>query len=661
MRVHRISRRLSGALWALSLTAMTVAPAAAQFVGYQPNTAPTAVQPVQPTAAQNPYQNVQAGGYRPVPGPMSGQAFGQPVQAPAASPAVGGRYGAPSVAGVGTAAPQQFSPVVTRQPVGQPFGNQPVVAQQQAPQGTLTQAVVRPAPVQAPQQSAPLAVEAPAFGATAYTAQSNAIPGYGVQPSYGSQPGYVQPHAAAATSGAFQPGAPQYTAMSMRRAQVPAGDVGVPGVTEPVMPGVELGRPAQAPMNQSIVQPTAEQSAAGYSAAGQVGCSTCETDYCGLNQCCKPRCQWFGGVYGLLMERVDNKSSIDLAYVTSTANGAGYYPTASEVVMSTRDIDYDYQGGTEVRFGSTFGGGFLGHGMGHGGGGCGCDNGCCGGCCCGPRWAWEGVYWGLYEDDTHFQVYDTAGDAWATYFKKPWTGAQFDAGAGPRPLNDYFGFGNPIGTNDIEVRSLTMRTNFSLQNAEFNLIKLPQLNCGCCSKCSISSVFGVRFMRFDDDFFLRSDWENTTTTTTGYVEWNSLVDNELYGAQWGCSGVYHLGCRGKWALHCNTVVGAFVNDVETVRFFTGGDATYSNEGTPVASTVSDECFAMLGEIRAGISYRPWCHWRFYGGWRALAISGVALSVDQTPHEVSTSTNLAYVNGGGSLILHGLQAGVEWMF
>ncbi|MEM9353159.1 MAG: BBP7 family outer membrane beta-barrel protein [Planctomycetota bacterium] len=641
MRVHRISRCLAGALWAASLTAMTVAPAAAQFVGYQPNSVQTAVQTVQTTPVQTPYQNLQGGGYRPVPGPMSGQAFGQTVQAPQTNFSTGGRYGTPSVAGVGTAAPQQFSPVATQTPVGTTFVGQAAASQQAA------------------SQSAP-------------------------PTSYGSQPGYVQPHAAAATSGAFQPGAPQYTAMSMRRAQVPAGGVGAPVVTEPVMPGVELGSPTvHAPMDQTYGQPIPQ-----HAPMGQPGCSTCETGAasvygcadgsCGVGGCdsgylgrglkhgCRPRRQWFGGVYGLLMERVDNKASIDLAYTTSTANGAGYYPHPSEVVMSTRDIDYDYQGGAEVRFGSTFGGGFVSHGGGVGlgggmGGGCGCDAGCCGGCGCGPRWAWEGVYWGLAEDDTQFQVFDTAGDAWRTYGKKPWVGAQYDAGAGARPLNDYYDYGNPVGTNDVEIRSLTMRTNFSMQNAEFNLIKLPQLNCGCGSRCSISSVFGFRFLRFDDNFFLRSDWENTTSAATGYVEWNSLVDNELYGAQWGCNGVYHLGCQGKWALHCNTVVGVFANDMEATRFFTGGDVTYSNEGTPVASTVSDEDFAMLGEIRAGISYRPWCHWRLYGGWRALAISGVALSVDQTPHEFSTSNNLAYIHSNGSLIVHGLQAGVEWMF
>ena len=150
---------------------------------------------------------------------------------------------------------------------------------------------------------------------------------------------------------------------------------------------------------------------------------------------------------------------------------------------------------------------------------------------------------------------------------------------------------------------------------------------------------------------------------SGTLGFHTDVDNKLYGIQWGCNCVHHLGCSGRWALHCNTVVGIFGNDMRKQQYFTGADVYFADNATPTpaAGTVTETGFSMLGEFRAGVSYRPWCNWRLYAGWRAMGVSGVAVGLDQFPYEMSSFASIENINHDGAVIVHGLQAGVEWMF
>jgi hypothetical protein len=46
----------------------------------------------------------------------------------------------------------------------------------------------------------------------------------------------------------------------------------------------------------------------------------------------------------------------------------------------------------------------------------------------------------------------------------------------------------------------------------------------------------------------------------------------------------------------------------------------------------------------------------------MGISGIALATDQAPGAFISAAQLGnYVNSNGSLILHGLQTGVEWNY
>ncbi len=393
--------------------------------------------------------------------------------------------------------------------------------------------------------------------------------------------------------------------------------------------------------------------------------------------------RWFGGIYGLLMDR-SSGSNAPLAFATSTTNAPPYYPTDTEIALNTSSADIGYQSGIEVRFGATFSGRY---GGGYGGGSS-CDvgyntfsggaSGCSTSCSSGPTHAWETVYWGIVEDSATSVVTDTTGDMTRTYGMIDFRGLEYDPGTGYRSVNVFYDYGPPTVDNstpyDVEVRSFTTRSRFSAQNVELNLLRLPILNggsgIGTYGNCStrpryeLTTLLGARFMRFDEDFYFRTDYERMDTNATGFLAYNAEVDNKLYGFQLGFNGLYRIGGGGRWSLHCSSSVGVYGNQINVrqwmasptgaVRFANGANGNFD-----VNSSKDD--VAMIGELRLGGSYQYSSNWRFYGGWRAVGVTGVALATAQIPTAFITPGQVGAVASDGSLILHGLQTGVEFTY
>ncbi len=368
------------------------------------------------------------------------------------------------------------------------------------------------------------------------------------------------------------------------------------------------------------------------------------------------RNQWFGGFYGLFMERAGNPWRA-LAFSTPDASPDGYYPTDDEFVLNLQDLDQDTFAGAEVRFGSTLGGG--------------------GGCGCGPRFGWEFAYWGLLQEDQTAIVTDTAADGNRLYTMINQAGLQYDPGTGTfRPVNDYFEYGPPVNFappgDQFRIRQITARQSFSAQNLELNFLRLPLGGiggagiggCGCGSRLTSTCLIGVRYFRFDEDFSFRVDVENETAGGTAFLSRDVDVDNHLVGAQFGCNSCYRCGHSGKWALHCNSVVGVYGNRMEVwnrMDFPTTGTALQIQDGTNFDLRYEDNNVAVIGELRAGASYQYSCNWRLFGGYRLLGVSGVALAFDQIAQQNITANQVQYVDSDGSLFLHGLQGGVEFTY
>ena len=414
--------------------------------------------------------------------------------------------------------------------------------------------------------------------------------------------------------------------------------------------------------------------------------------------------QWFGGYYGLFLQRTRN-DWIPLAFTTDQP--APFYPARDDYVLNLQDVTETEHGGAEFRFGSTFGN----------------ANGC------GPRHAWEAAYWGIIEEEASATFTDldiTAGDR--LYLNLDFRGLEYDPdGAGPadyRPLNEYFSsapptFADPAGFDPIRLNSITVRNRFSAQNIEVNLLRLPGLSCcssgccgaggcsdgcagGCCGgggcaggscgighgrlaglrgglrgrggagfavgpRYSLTSLVGVRYLRLDEDFFLDIDAENLNTGASIPFTFASEADNQLVGIQLGCNGTYRLGQCGRWALHFGANAGIYGNHAEVTRSLNvpaAGDVRFVGGANDPFTTIEteDDGVATVAEFRVGGSYQYSCNWRLFGGYRALGVSGIALGFEQIPNDFSSPDQLAeYVNTSGSLFLHGLQAGAEYTY
>jgi hypothetical protein len=414
------------------------------------------------------------------------------------------------------------------------------------------------------------------------------------------------------------------------------------------------------------------------------GCGTtgaCGT--CGVDPCRAGCGYWFGGVYGLLMER-DQSSCVPVGFAASGL-AVGGYPTSDDVRLFSDDAEVGYQGGVEARLGRTFG----------------CCVDPCTGCSSGPRWGLEGVYWQIFDQDDSAFYYDNA--TMRTQTMIDFRGLRYDDGDGLRPVNHYYDYAPPVsdytsgGTLDLlEVRTLWVRRSFEATNFELNLLRLSACGggasfaagpaaCGpacdsgcngcalnpsgmsyrgqnCCgSRFSCTGVLGFRYLEFDDLFALGVVYQNVTTPIIDSLTYQMDVENRLAGFQLGCNNMYRIGCR--WGIHLNTLVGVYGNDIDVhQRFITPANSvTYFGSGDEFGGRGSKTDVAMVGEMRLGASYQCSCHCRLYGGWRVLGVTGVALADDQIPGAFNDSAQLGCISSDGSLLVHGLQTGLEWNY
>jgi hypothetical protein len=419
-------------------------------------------------------------------------------------------------------------------------------------------------------------------------------------------------------------------------------------------------------------------------------CDTYST-YGGMEGCLSKHAgcgYWFGGAYALLMDR-DNSNKYALSFTAPAMPAESYPPFPPTIVLDTRDVDVGFQPGVEFRLGRTFG----------------CApvdpcNPCCG--TCGPRWGVEFGFWTLFEDDDWAQYQDQGGIR--TYTMMPMYGLQYNNGLGYRPVNEYWDHAPPSpATTDIEVRTVRVSSSFEVYNAEVNLLRLGVCGGGCgpamcdvacgpsacggcdsgygacgadacatgCAPCaprgprySCTGVCGFRWLQINEGFMFGVDFDNTGTPDPldGNLDYYADVENNLFGGQIGCNGMYRIGC--KWGLHLNSAFGLYGNDIDVRQYFRSptNDVIYTVTGEDFDVRAYKTDVSMLGELRLGVSYQCTCKCRVYGGWRAIGITGLALATEQTPVAFTSASQMSqYVNSNGSMIIHGLQTGVEFNY
>ncbi len=395
-----------------------------------------------------------------------------------------------------------------------------------------------------------------------------------------------------------------------------------------------------------------------------------------------PKRQWFAGLYGLYMQR-SNPGRIDLGVLVTGTPTYPYYPTPTDTVLHSSP-DSDFQGGAEIRFGSTLGQA-----------GCGCNSY--------QPYAWEVGYWGLAED-TNQEVLTANPFTGNTrmYGMVNYAGLEYDRdGAGTtyayRPMNDYTDYQNPINPpatpNDIRVLGIRVRESFTAQNLELNLWRFGNAGglsstspcgggaCNSCSPCGgysacdpcakpqrlfVNGLLGVRYFRVDNDLAIaydRTDANDPDVYDGVFNDYHDVnVDNKLVGFQLGGSANYAVTC--KLSAFLDTNFGIYGNDMETRQrvYSSQGTVRDIRTGALVDYHNSKTDVAFLGEARLGMGYQFSPCWRATAAWRVLALSGVAIAGEQVPaNGFPNFQQVNYIDSNDSIILHGLQAGVECKF
>jgi hypothetical protein len=436
-----------------------------------------------------------------------------------------------------------------------------------------------------------------------------------------------------------------------------------------------------------------------YPATGQYGSyAGCNTDY-GLSGYCDPACdtsnQWFGGIYFLFMER-DNPGYTRIT-VQADPPTDPYYPPAGTTVISTANVDHDYREGLELRFGSTFS--ISSHDP--------CNGGC--GSCSTDLYAWEFVAWAIDNDIEWFTVTDLMPtDTYRMYGMVNHAGLEYASdGVTYRPVNDYYDYQMPIVDDmppvdgDVRVLAQRVRTNFRASNLELNLLRIPVCNVGCApsnvgySNCGYDScgtagyggcapaacapagpaftmagLCGIRYFRMRDAMEIATEFGvyDTGALDHSYDGFENgdhelfhdiNVDNDLVGFQLGANMNYCVAC--KWNFFMDSNFGLYNNHMDQYQRVYAGNGmpvrfVQTGDDAAVRSTKDD--LAFLGEMRLGGAYDLSCNWRAVLAYRAVAISGVALSNEQIKPEMSSYADVARIDSSSSIIIHGVQAGVE---
>lgn len=377
------------------------------------------------------------------------------------------------------------------------------------------------------------------------------------------------------------------------------------------------------------VAPSAHSS--GYSSIGPQYGDSCSS--CGSNSCnggCAvghanvlPRVGggggWFGGVYYMNLWRDDDNFGYPLA--TATAN-------PGVPVLQTSGARMEDASGFGVRLGKMLN----------------------------QNSAVEFIYWQVFPgDETAIAQNSVVGSTINSTLLFNDLTYDSTVGAGAVPVQDFF--------TDSQYMSVT-RT-FDYRNFELNFLRLPYVFGGCnTGKARLALLAGVRYFKADESLTLFSDDLNEIPGDDPNHELTYLneVENDLVGFQVG--GVLNYQVTSRLSGQFGSKAGIYNNRMKQTQAFSGGaggaliGGAGPDAGQPFALVSKKNDVAFLGEFDAGVAYCVNSNWRLTGGYKVLAISGYADSVNQIPYTYNSLATTGLIQDNNSLILHGLYFGVE---
>lgn len=197
--------------------------------------------------------------------------------------------------------------------------------------------------------------------------------------------------------------------------------------------------------------------------------------------------------------------------------------------------------------------------------------------------------------------------------------------------------------------------NDEVHNVEVNLTYNPWGwdNCGW----NATWLAGIRCFNFNENLLWTSVAGGFTFGSGGGVNQANLnikCENDMVGFQIG--GIFDYRFGDHLSMFFTPKIGIYSNYTEARSQYYRGDGIV---GFDIRGT-KDTC-SFLGELDLGLNYDIGCHWSFTGGYRVVAVSGVALSDNQIPHFLAASDEFSDVKVNGDLILHGVFLGASFHY
>lgn len=328
---------------------------------------------------------------------------------------------------------------------------------------------------------------------------------------------------------------------------------------------------------------------------------------------CESSSVWFAGLRGLIFNR-DRQDHFHFS-VDDTDE--------SIPLLDVRDASMDYSGGFEVNFGRYFG--------------------------CGSH-AVEAVYWGLFPDSQESLLLGGP------------LGGNLNGVLNWDQL-DY----NGAAANTVVDAAVAhrLRRDFEMHNVELNVLGFvgPGIPCSDCgSPWRFEWATGFRYFRFSEELQFAADTVDAFFTgDAAEIYYDVDLANHLIGWQLGGRGQYAI--TDRLSTFGDVKFGIFGNHIRHFSRIGGaaGDAVVNN-GPNVNRAFREDNHkndvSFLGELELGLRYRIYSQWRLVGGYRAMAITGVALPSDQIPSDLRAVNELPFIASDGSVVLHGAFAGLE---
>jgi hypothetical protein len=314
--------------------------------------------------------------------------------------------------------------------------------------------------------------------------------------------------------------------------------------------------------------------------------------------CCRMCPNVYGYMEALFLER-GNQSANQPVVIT------GRWPDASTTVLTTRDLEFDFEPGVRVLAGWRW------------------DD-----CSC---WAVEGSYLGLFDSDATATA-DRSGQG---------PGLTFPGGLGP-------------ATNVFsDADRIRLDYGSELHTADLSLVCC----CCCCDEScdgqvryrSVDWIFGFRYVDFSERLQFTGERSIAGIPELPSAVYHLQTQNDLYGPQ---LGVRRRRCLGRFSLEATGKAGIYYNDARQSQYV----LDYPNNTVLRDEAASAGLMAFLGEINLSGIYQLTKTWGLRAGYNLIWVEGVALAPDQLDFSGAIPAGNQLSSNG--LFLHGVNVGLE---